>query len=132
MQAKRVLVTGKKGDLSKAIAYWLNNRECIAENISLRGDEWKTNDFGQYDAVVHVAGIVPKEGVSSEDFYRINAQLTKEFAQKVKQDGVRHFIYISSMAVYGKEQSMDSNEGRVTANTPCVPISDYGKSNNSK
>ena len=128
MQEKRVLVTGKNGDLSKAIAKWLNNRGYIAENISLRGDEWKTKDFGRYNAVVHVAGIVPKEGVSPEDFYRINAQLTKEFAEKVKKDGIRRFIYISSMAVYGKEQSIDSNEGMVTANTPCVPMSDYGKS----
>lgn len=128
MQEKRVLVTGKNGDLSKAIAKWLNDRGYIAENISLRGDEWKTNVFGQYDAVVHVAGIVPKEGVASEDFYRINAQLTKDFAEKAKKEGVRHFIYISSMAVYGKEQTMDSNRGMVSADTPCAPLSDYGKS----
>ena len=128
MQDKRVLVTGKNGDLSKAISKWLTDRGYMTENISLRGNEWKNNNFGQYDAVVHVAGIVPKEGVTSEDFYRINAQLTKDFAEKAKKDGIRHFLYISSMAVYGKEQSIDPCRGGVVADTPCVPLSDYGKS----
>lgn len=125
---KKVLVTGKNGDLSRAVSAWLISRGFIAENCSLRGDAWKREDFSSYDSVVHIAGRVPKEGVKTEDFYKINTDLTREFAQKVKADGVKHFIYISSMAVYGKEPSIDKKLGIVTIDTPCEPTSDYGKS----
>lgn len=125
---KKVLVTGKNGDLSRAVSAWLISRGLIAENYSLRGDAWKREDFSSYDSVVHIAGRVPKEGVKTEDFYKINTDLTREFAQKVKADGVKHFIYISSMAVYGKEPAIDKKLGLVTIDTPCEPTSDYGKS----
>lgn len=125
---KKVLVTGKNGDLSMAVASWLSGRGYIAENVSLRDERWKNLDFSSFDSVVHIAGIVPKDGVKVEDFYNINSNLTRDFGVKVKADGVRHFIYISSMAVYGKEPSLDVKKGLVTDKTPCEPVSDYGKS----
>ena len=128
MQDKRVLVTGKNGDLSKAISKWLTDRGYMTENISLRGNEWKNNNLGQYDAVVHVAGIVPKEGIKDEDFYRINTELTTDFAQKAKNDGVKYFIYISSMSVYGVTPQLKSEMGCITKNSRCTPINAYGKS----
>ena len=125
---KKILVTGKNGDLSRAVASYLNSQGYCAETVSLRGEEWKNGDYSSYDSVVHIAGIVPKSGATTEDFYKINSDLTRAFSAKVKADGVKHFVYISSMAVYGKEPSIDVKKGLVTADTPCEPTSDYGKS----
>ena len=126
---KKILVTGKTGEISKAIASWLSekpNTEVV--NISVRGNEWKEISFKDYDVVVHVAGIVPKDGVEAEDYYKINTELTKELAQKAKADGVGQFVYLSSMAVYGTTQSFSNKKGCVSIFTNCNPTSDYGKS----
>lgn len=125
----KILVTGKRGNISTAIAEWLRNKYGFSvDQISLREKGWEDVSFDCYDAVVHVAGVVPKEGIKPEDYYRINTQLTEDFSKKVKADGVGHFIYISSMAVYGVEQCINAEEGCISNTTECNPSSDYGKS----
>ena len=46
----------------------------------------------------------------------------QETAKKTKSDGVGHFVFLSSMSVYG----MDA--GEITLNTKPEPVSNYGKS----
>lgn len=126
---RRVLITGKNGNISRAIFDCLKNKhEIVSEQLSLRGENWKNFELSNFDTIVHVAGIVPKEGVNSEDFYEINYRLTEDFAEKAKNAGVQHFIYISSMAVYGVEPQISIKKGTVKQDTPCNPTSDYGKS----
>lgn len=126
---KRVLITGKNGSLSTAVAEYLRTKtEYPVEQISLRGNTWKNTDFSDVYSIVHIAGVTPQNAKSTEDYYTINAELTKQLAEKCKQDGVRQFVYISSMAVYGIEQSMDVAKGTVSEVTALNPTSDYGKS----
>ncbi len=126
---KKVLVTGKHGSLSTAVADYLKSKnEYIVEQISVRGNGWKIQNFSDIDSVVHIAGVTPQNAKSTEDYYQINAELTKKLAQKCKADGVRQFVYISSMAVYGIEQSMDIVKGTVTKDTKPGPTTDYGRS----
>ena len=126
---KRILVTGKNGSLSTAVADYLRSKnEYIVEQVSVRGESWKTQDFSDVDSIVHIAGVTPQNAKSTEDYYQINAELTKALAEKCKADGVRQFVYISSMAVYGIEQSMDITKGTVTKDTKPAPTTDYGKS----
>lgn len=128
MQANKILVTGINGVVSLRILEWLTNRGHVVENINLRDNGWKEHKLSEYKAIIHVAGIVPKTGAVNQEFYKINCELTSAFAKKAKEDGVSHFIYISSMAVYGKAQSLSFKKGLITENTPCNPTSDYGKS----
>lgn len=126
---KKVLVTGKKGSLSVAVSEYLDQKEyCSTERISLRDDRFLSASFSDVDTVVHIAGVTPKNSRSIMDFYAVNTDLTRRLAEKCREEGVRQFIYISSMAVYGVTQSMDDEKGTVTANTPLSPASDYGKS----
>lgn len=129
MQPRKILITGKNGDISRRIAEWLKKKDGYqVDNVSLRGEDWKQCSYAEYDSVVHVAGIVPKEGAKEEDFYSINTELTAAFAQKVKNDGVNQFIYISSMSVYGISPQLKSDKGCITAQSVCKPNNAYGKS----
>ena len=126
---KKILVTGKNGSLSTAAADYLRKKnEYAVEQIGLRGNDWQLNDFLGVHSVVHIAGVTPQNAKSTEDYYQINSELTKELAEKCKADGVKQFVYISSMAIYGIEQSMDISKGTVTKDTMPAPNTDYGKS----
>ena len=124
----KVIVTGEKGALSLAVAAALRESGMETETIGVRDDAWKQRSFAECATVVHVAGVVPKPGVSAEDFYRVNTDLTKALAAKAKADGAKQFVYISSMAVYGIEPSLNKKTGVVRRDTVCAPTSDYGKS----
>lgn len=125
---KKILLTGKNGQLSIAVSEYLNGKSLSSERISLRGSEWQSIDLTDYSTIVHIAGVVPKNGVKPEDFYNVNYRLTEEFAKKAKESGVKHFIYLSSMSVYGIEPQISVKKGTITKKTPCLPKSDYGKS----
>ena len=125
---KKVLVTGGKGAMSMAVAERLKANSYEVDNLSLRSDAWKKVDFACYDTIVHVAGAVPNGKNTANDFYSVNYSLTAALAKKASLSGVKQFIYISSMAVYGVVPSLKKGEGCVGKDTPCKPISDYGKS----
>ncbi|MGN1369066.1 MAG: NAD-dependent epimerase/dehydratase family protein, partial [Aristaeellaceae bacterium] len=84
----------------------------------------REKDFSKYDAVYHVAGIAhQKESEANcELYYRINRDLALETARKAKDEGVKQFIYLSSMSVYGMEV------GVITEQTQPNPKTNYGKS----
>lgn len=125
----KVLVTGKNGNMSTAIAQWLRNEHGFeVEQISLRGDSWKHEDFSCYDSIVHIAGVTPQNAKSEEDYRIVNTDLTAKLGEKAANDGVKQFVYISSMAVYGVETSIDGTKGMITEKTPCNPTSEYGLS----
>lgn len=125
---RKIIVTGKNGGLSVAVAEYLRKNGFETENLGLRGEEWKNCDFSKIDAIVHLAGLVPKDGVKSDEYYNVNFKLTEKLAEKAKAEGVKQFVYISTMAVYGIEPSLKRGEGVVYAQTECAPVSDYGKS----
>jgi len=124
-----IIVTGKKGYLSVTIKdYLVKSGFTDTKCMSVRGHDWDESDFADVDVLIHVAGLVPKDGVCAEDFYTVNRDLTSDLATKAKSRGVRHFIYISSMAVYGISPSLNPKQGTVDNSALCVPTTDYGKS----
>lgn len=123
----RVLITGTSG-LSEELSKYLNRNNIIAECISVRDDDWKKSSFTDYGVIVHVAGIVPKKGVLSEDYYSVNRDLTLMLAEKAKLDGVKQFVFISSMSVYNTPISLTNKQGIITLKTKPDPQNDYGKS----
>ena len=125
--ADKVIITGKNGGLSKAV----NNRlggEYEATLLGVKNKGWESESFCGVKAIVHVAGLVPKAGVKNEDFYYVNTLLTADLARKAKNDGVKLFVYISSMAVYGRKPILSVEKGRVKKEDEPMPTDDYGKS----
>lgn len=123
---KRILIIGKNSYIGTSLEQWLKNfpKKYEIKSISLRDDSWEEEDFSVYDAVYHVSGIAHiKETEKIKDlYYRVNRDLTYEVAKKSKKEGVKQFIFLSTMSVYGLES------GVINEDTPLRPKSDYGKS----
>jgi nucleoside-diphosphate-sugar epimerase len=123
---KKILITGKNSYVGTSLVKWLGNYpdRYIVDSISLRNDDWREKDFSGYNIVFHAAGIAHiKETKENADlYYKVNRDLAFEVAQKAKVEGVKQFIFLSSMSVYGIES------GVINKNTPTKPKSNYGKS----
>lgn len=102
---KKILVTGRSSYAGTEFIKRMNvkNPHWIIDAISVRTDEWKALDFSVYDAIYHVAAIVHlKETYSKEsEYFRVNSHLPFEIASKAKKEGVKSFVFLSSIAVYG-------------------------------
>lgn len=123
---KNILITGSNSYIGTRFKEWLSKYpgDYKVRSLSLRDDSWNNQDFGQYDVVYHTVGIAHiKETKENKDLYfKINRDLTYEIAKKAKEDGVKQFIFLSTMSVYGLET------GIINENTPLNPNNAYGKS----
>lgn len=111
---KRILITGENSYIGRMFTKWVGQwpNKYHVDEISVRGDEWKKADFSSYDSVFHVAGIAHNSSDPKlEDlYYQVNRDLTIEVAKKAKEDGVKQFIFMSSIIVYGtKNEFIDEN-----------------------
>ena len=101
----RVLVTGENSYAGRQFEKRMLelNSDWEIEFISVRNDQWRTKNFSSYDAIYHVAAIVhQKEKEENESiYYKINSDLTYGLAVKAKSEGIKSFVFLSTMAVYG-------------------------------
>lgn len=127
----KILITGNTSYAGRSLEKWLLQwpDKYLIDFVSLRHEEWKDTDFSLYDVVFHVAAIVhQKEKTEMEElYYRINRDLTIELANKAKSAGVKQFIFMSTLSVYGLV-GMVGKEVMINEDTPCRPNSFYGKS----
>lgn len=128
MEKKRILITGKGSYVGTSFMNWVKQwpEQYEVEELSVRGEAWKEHDFSVYDVVLHVAGIahVSTDPSMEQEYYRINRDLTIEVASKAKQDGVRQFIFMSSIIVYGDSGQVEV----IDRNTVPKPSNFYGES----
>jgi len=113
----KILVTGTKGYIASSFKG--------ADRISLRDDAWRRKgSFAGYDAILHTVGLahVRESILNQYVYYAINRDLSFDVAKKAKEEGVKQFIFISSLSVYGLAS------GIITADTPTKPTTNYGRS----
>ena len=129
MSKKRILITGQGSYVGTNFIEWLSQwpEEYEVDEVSVRGNDWKKKDFSSYDSVLHVAGIahVSTDPKMEEQYYKVNRDLTIEVAEYAKSKGVKQFIFMSSIIVYG-----DSNSDKrvIDRNTVPKPSNFYGNS----
>lgn len=136
---KRILITGADSYVGCSVERYLleyngaQGRELYRiDTISMLDETWKNYDFAPYDTVFHVAGIAHADvGKVSEEtktlYYRVNRDLALETAQKAREQGVKQFIYMSSVIIYGDSAPLGSKK-HITPNTPPAPANFYGDS----
>jgi nucleoside-diphosphate-sugar epimerase len=126
---RTILITGEKSYIGVSFKQWVDQWSDIynVDFISLRNEEWKSKDFSKYDVIIHVAAIVhKKEQPEMKRIYdRVNKDITIELAYKAKQSGVKQFIFMSTLSVYGLEGHIEKDVV-INKDTPCYPNTLYG------
>lgn len=120
---KQVLVTGLSSYVGKSlIENNVKQNNFLIDTISLKNNEWLKTDFSNYDSIVHLAAIVHRKGIEIDQYFQVNRDLTIKLAEKAKREGVKQFVFFSSMSVF------DDKEIFITNNTAKKPQTAYGSS----
>ena len=106
MTKKRVIIIGSSGIIcenlkkifkkTKTKAFFYGRQK--ADLTTIKGTQILKNKIKKNDKVIFVSARAPAKNY--EDFY-LNILMLKNFLQSVDISLIRHFIYISSDAVYG-------------------------------
>lgn len=126
---KNILITGKNSYIGTSLENWLMREpdKYRVDTVDMKDGSWKEKDFSQYDVVFHVAGIahVSSDPKMEDIYYKVNRDLTIETAEKAKAEGVKQFIFMSSIIVYGDSSS---SKRVIDRNTVPTPSNFYGNS----
>ncbi|MCT8691222.1 NAD-dependent epimerase/dehydratase family protein [Glaesserella parasuis] len=108
---KKVLITGKYSYIGSSVECWLSRCGKYAiTTLDIKNADWVYFDFSEYDTVFHVAGIahLPKQPSKQELYKKVNTFLTIDVAKKAKAEGVKQFIFTSTMSVYSGSKLVDN------------------------
>ena len=119
---KKLLITGSNGFVG---SYFINKYKNKYEikTFSFLKDDINSLDCSGVDIVFHLSALVHQMGgASCEEYERVNVTQTLELAKKAKENGVKQFIFMSTVAVYGIETGVMNEKSDYT------PLTEYGKS----
>lgn len=123
---KKVLITGKTSYIGQSLKNYVQNNyseKVVVNSISVRGNEWRDFDFSGYDVIIHLAALVHKNEKKSTlyQYETVNRDLTVEVAKKAKLAHVNHFIFFSTIAVYGNVEN-----SKISRDSLLNPVTKYG------
>lgn len=123
---EKVLITGANSYIGSSFEEWIKNHNSRmhVETLDMLGKAWENADFSKYDTIFHVAGIAHQKETKQNAYmyYDVNEKLAVAVAKKAKVEGVKQFVILSSMSVYGMKR------GHITKQTIEDPNTHYGKS----
>ncbi|MCT7560527.1 NAD-dependent epimerase/dehydratase family protein [Aliarcobacter butzleri] len=120
---KKLLITGSNGFVGNYFIKKYKGKYDI-RTFSFLKDDINSLDCSHVDVVFHLSALVHQmDGASKEEYERVNVTQTLQLAKKAKESGVKHFVFMSTVKVYGEETN-----SIYTENTVCNPEDDYGKS----
>jgi len=119
----KLLLTGSSGFIGSYFQNSYGDKYNI-ETFSFLKDNLNSLDLTHTDRVIHLSALVHQMGGAEKEVYeKVNVSQTLDLAKKAKKSGVKHFIFMSTVKVYGEETDNIYKE-----NTFCKPEDDYGKS----
>jgi len=122
---KSILLTGGSGFIGQRYLPY-NSSKYKIKTSSLRDIQVDQIDFTGIDAIVHLAGKAHQmTPIKDQIYYDVNLHLTENLAKAAKKALVPHFIFISTVKVFGEETTTGSG---LTESSACNATDPYGKS----
>ncbi len=119
----KILLTGSSGFIGTYFIYKYSTQYNM-KTFSFLNESLDNLDLDSIDTVLHLSALVHQMGgASTNEYERVNVTQSLELAKKASSNGVRHFVFMSSVKVYGEE-----NDKAYREDTECNPQDDYGKS----
>lgn len=125
-----ILIVGKTSFVGQGVDRWFRQKQPRPQVscMSVRDDGWKGADLTGFDVVIFTAALVHRPEVTDwNEYERLNARLPYEFAIHAKAQGVKQFLFISTVSVHQAERTLPKGFV-ITPQTPLAPPSLYGKS----
>ena len=119
----KLLITGSNGFVG---SYFINKYKNKYEikTFSFLKDNSITFNCKDVDVVFHLSALVHQmDEASAEEYENINVSQTLLLAKRAKESGVKQFVFMSTVKVYGEETT-----NKYTENSICNPEDEYGKS----
>lgn len=86
-------------------------------------------DYTGVDTILHLAALVHQmNGAPREKYFEVNTELTRRVAEEAKKQEVKHFVFYSTVKVYGCDGEMENHNFILTENSSCNPNDPYGES----
>lgn len=118
----KIVLTGARGFIGSYFQKQYAQKYTI-QPFSFLNDDLKTLHVKDVDVVIHLSALVHQmNGASDEAYEKINVEQTLQLARKAKENGVKHFIFMSTVKVYGEENTIAYTEISL-----CYPKDMYGK-----
>lgn len=118
----KILVTGSSGYLGNNFINQYKNSFHF-EKFSLLNEKLVDINLKDVETILHCAALVhQKKEHTYKKYHEINVEYPVNLAKLAKKYGVRQFIFISTVAVYGDDKE------KVDENLSCNPVTLYGKS----
>ncbi|WP_162011059.1 NAD-dependent epimerase/dehydratase family protein [Streptococcus sp. S784/96/1] len=132
---KRILITGANSYVGTSFENYANTNfasEFEIFTLDLLDSQWRKTDFSNFDVVFHVAGLAHADiGQVTESikqkYYDVNTKLAIEVAEIAKRAKVKHFIFMSSMIIYGESAPIGQKK-IIDEKTKPQPANFYGDS----
>jgi nucleoside-diphosphate-sugar epimerase len=136
----KVLVTGADGFLGKAIVEEFLSKGVEVIGVSRSSGQFKADitiensleqlsGLNDVETVIHSAGLAHQFGKTPrEKFFAVNVKGTENVLKTGKKLNIRHFILISSVAVYGDNSKLRIPDSEFQEDAECNPFGDYAES----
>ena len=87
-------------------------------------------EFKNVDTVLHLAALVHQmNGAPREKYFEVNTELTRKVAEVAKKNKVKHFVFYSTVKVYGYDGDLYNHNFVLNEHSKCNPVNDpYGES----
>jgi len=119
----KVLITGCSGFVG-SYALDILKQTFEVTPVSLQKTKVEDINFDGVDTILHLAGLAHQmQKIDPDEYFKVNHRLTLSFARAAQKSGVKHFVFISSVKVYGDQVS-----GVIDEYSECHPTDPYGES----